>query len=85
MLSGVWHYERHGYPTEDSPMSRNRTDDPEQAMNTQAVAALLDVSKATVRRRVDEGQLPAVRVGRCLRFRRSQVLAYMTANTTATR
>ncbi len=66
-------------------MSRNRTDDPEQAMNTQAVAALLDVSKATVRRRVDEGQLPAVRVGRCLRFRRSQVLAYMTANTTATR
>ncbi len=66
-------------------MSRNRNDDPEQAMDTQAVAALLDVSKATVRRRVEEGELPAVRVGRCLRFRRSQVLAYMTANTTATR
>ncbi len=66
-------------------MSRNRNDDPEQAMDTQAVAALLDVSKATVRRRVQEGELPAVRVGRCLRFRRSQVLAYMAANTTATR
>ncbi len=66
-------------------MSRNRNDDPEQAMDTQAVAALLDVSKATVRRRVEEGELPAVRVGRCLRFRRSQVLAYMAANTTATR
>ncbi len=65
-------------------MSRNRNDDPEQAMNTQAVAALLDVSKATVRRRVEEGELPAVRVGRCLRFRRSQVLAYMAANTTTT-
>ncbi len=66
-------------------MSRNRNDDPEQAMDTQAVAALLDVSKATVRRRVEEGALPAVRVGRCLRFRRSQVLAYMAANTTTTR
>ncbi len=66
-------------------MRRNRNDDPEQAMDTQAVAALLDVSKATVRRRVEEGELPAVRVGRCLRFRRSQILAYMTANTTATR
>ncbi len=65
-------------------MSRNRNDDPEQAMDTQAVAMLLDVSKATVRRRVEEGELPAVRVGRCLRFRRSQVLAYMAANTTAT-
>lgn len=59
-----------------------RDDDPDRGMDINEVAALLGVARRTARRRFEEGALPAVRVGRCLRFRRADVVAFMAANTT---
>lgn len=58
-----------------------RDDDPDRALTTAEAAALLGVAKRTVRRRVEDGSLPTTRVGRCLRFRRSDLVAFMAANT----
>ncbi|MGL5097556.1 MAG: helix-turn-helix transcriptional regulator [Planctomycetia bacterium] len=45
-----------------------------------AVAALLSVSTKTVRRMVDGGRIPPpTRVGRLLRWRRTEVLAWIDA------
>jgi excisionase family DNA binding protein len=62
-----------------------RDDDPDRAMTTAEAAALLGVGKRTLLRRVDEGAIPTVRVGRCLRFRRSDLVRFLAANTTTTR
>ncbi len=59
-----------------------RDDDPERGLSTAEVAALMGVAKRTARRRYEDGSLPAVRIGRCLRFRRADVVAFMAAHTT---
>ncbi len=59
-----------------------RDDDPDRGMSIDEVAALMGVARRTARRRFEEGALPAVRVGRCLRFRRADVVTFMAAHTT---
>jgi excisionase family DNA binding protein len=49
---------------------RNR----ESLLTTEEVAAFLNVSPATVRRLARIGELPALRVGRQLRFDRAEVV-----------
>lgn len=65
----------------EAAVNQPKTQDPERALRTVETADMLNVSKWKVRALVDEGALPALRVGRCLRFRRADVLAYMAANT----
>ncbi|WP_082573966.1 MULTISPECIES: helix-turn-helix domain-containing protein [unclassified Nocardioides] len=42
-------------------------------LTVQEAADLLRCHRATVRRQIDAGQLPAIRLGRCFRIRRSDV------------
>ena len=43
----------------------------------------LSVSVATIRREIDRGNLPAVRVGKVLRIDEDDLATYVEANTTA--
>lgn len=49
-------------------------------MSTQEVARVLGVSARTVRRRINDGELPSVRVGRPHRVRPEDLIAYIEAN-----
>ncbi len=62
-------------------MTTIKTSDPERALTTAEAADLLGVSKWKVRDLVRAGDLPTVRIGRSLRFARTDVLAFMQANT----
>lgn len=48
--------------------------DPEQGMSINEVAALLGVSRRTVRRRINDGSIPMHKVGHLTRLRREDVL-----------
>jgi len=50
---------------------------PDPALRTAAVASELDVSIRTVERLISRGDLPALRIGRQLRVRRSALEAYL--------
>ncbi|WP_419910647.1 helix-turn-helix domain-containing protein [Candidatus Poriferisodalis sp.] len=54
----------------------------EEIMTPDEVARFLKVSKKTVLRRARLGELPAAKVGRAWRFRRSELLAYLTPEST---
>lgn len=51
-------------------------------MTPDEVAQFLKVSKKTVLRHARLGELPAAKVGRAWRFRRSELLAYLTSGPT---
>ena len=57
-----------------SPIGVNRTDDPAQRMEArlaitfQEAAELVSVSEKTIRRLVDQGELPVVKIGRAKRI-----------------
>lgn len=46
----------------------------EELLDTKQAAGLLGMTPAAVRKAVERGQLPCVRMGRRLRFRRSELL-----------
>jgi excisionase family DNA binding protein len=45
-------------------------------LDTAELAAILDVSERTVRRRVKDGLIPAVRIGRIVRFHPDQIESF---------
>lgn len=49
-------------------------------LNKEELAAALGVTTRWVRRALDEGRLPYIKVGRLVRFRLSDVEAYIEAN-----
>lgn len=59
-----------------------RGDDAADWLDTAGAAALLRVHRRTVARLAQHGEIPSSRVGRLLRLRRTDVLAYLTANRT---
>ncbi len=54
----------------------------DEVLTPDEAAELLKVSKKTVLRRARLGELPAAKVGRAWRFRRSELLAYLTPGPT---
>jgi len=77
--------------TEFAPSSTERpsmaldlspSDDHDEVLTPDEVAAMLKVSKKTVLRQARLGDLPAGKVGRAWRFRRSELLEFLTSGTT---
>lgn len=60
-----------------------RTDDAPALLDLEEAAEVLNYSTRTVRRRVSEGELPAIRDGRILRFRLADLEQYVDARRTA--
>ena len=56
-----------------------RMGDPLRLLSVERLAELWCVSEATVRRWAREGELPAVRIGKCWRFRESDLLRLIEA------
>jgi len=54
---------------------------PDRLMTPQEVSDLLQVSVYTVRRWINQGELPAYKVGRVWRLRRSDVTAWLNRRT----
>ena len=52
----------------------------DQWMSTAEVAALLRITLRTLYRLIDEGELPAYKMGRLIRLRTAEVEAYRDAN-----
>lgn len=50
------------------------------ALDVKAVATILDVSQATVRRLTREGKLPYVKVGRLTRIPKDSLIAFLHGN-----
>lgn len=50
-----------------------------QWLNTEEAAQLLGVAQRTLYRFIDEGDLPAYRMGRVIRLKQSEVLAFIDA------
>ena len=57
--------------------------DEERALNVDEAAALLGVSPKWIKRRTTTGEVPSVKLGRCRRYRRTDLLAFMAARTGA--
>ena len=53
----------------------------DEVLTPDEAAELLKVSKKTVLRQARLGELPATKVGRAWRFRRSELLAFLTSGT----
>jgi excisionase family DNA binding protein len=64
---------RHGDRVSKAP---SPTDDDLRLLTSKEVAALLQVSPMTIRRRVDDGDLRCVKLGNRRRFRRCDVDAF---------
>lgn len=47
----------------------------DELLNTEQAAEILNMSVAAVRKAVERGQLPCVRLGRRVRFRRAELLS----------
>ena len=50
---------------------------PEEVMTVPEVAEYLRINPQTVYRKAKSGQLPAVRIGRAIRFRRSELESWL--------
>ncbi len=55
-----------------------------QLLTTRQATELLQVSRFTLYRLVEAGEIPALRVGGQLRFDRAEILDHLRANTAAT-
>jgi len=58
----------------------NNVDEDEKLLTVREVAVILRVCEATVRRRVEDGELAATRVGRLIRVSRAALREYLEEN-----
>ncbi|MDE0497516.1 MAG: helix-turn-helix domain-containing protein [Acidimicrobiaceae bacterium] len=67
--------------TEVSPAGEQSglLDGEDEVLTPDEAAELLKLSKKTVLRHAQRGELPAAKVGRVWRFRRSELLAFLTS------
>jgi excisionase family DNA binding protein len=60
---------------------KKQTENPiEQPLSTKQAAAILGISEKSISRMAETGELPAYRIGRLLKFKRSEVQSYFDAH-----